>query len=758
MKFFSFEKSIIKNCSSTSHLLIMAEGLNINKIMVQMLRFYNYPNTLCLVIAADEIEDELKEFCNMKNMSNNRRRESYSIGGVKICTAQTLITDILNNTFNVKTISAIFIPQAEKVKKDTLVAFIISIVKMTSKGTVIKAFSEDPIRIAERNFFLSELLCILRINNVLLYPRFHSTIDEELQNKSQLTEIKIKMPGWMEDTQLYLLDLIQGMKNEIEKFIQKRLDISNFYTSRIIEDKKEPQSKQYQKEDSLKENTLINLSTTLNKDLKNLQSCLDLLFSLDFNCFSLLYTDLYNTELEKKGKTWILNTGSHMIMEIIESRKDKEGLKEHIQSKTISSDESLEKGQEAGKSNDIDKKNTVEEKVKKKKDFYQTKYEVKGLSTNKKHEELKKILSSNQDERILILSKHSFHKEIIRNESYKKITFQSHNNFTDTKSKIIILLDFSLSTMRKIELLQKECLVYLLIYKNSHEEEIYLSRLRNEKEAFERFISEKASMGIQQYEHYLTGIDEDSDEYSSDKNDDFDSQEQSKRQRNTELNHSQDQNINLDITTENNTLKVIVDHRELRSSLPFFLHRSRNILSIACLEEGDYLFPNFIVERKSIYDLIQSFSSGRLLSQMTRIFTNHKNYYLLIEYDNKPNLFSYVSNSDTSKNNLISKFCLLAIKFPNLKFIHTNSDLVSVKCLRVLQRKQMSRERVNQIDINPNLLEILLSIPGINSFCVKIIQRNFLNLKDLIESDENRLTKSLGSDRGALVYRFFHTK
>lgn len=59
--------------------------------------------------------------------------------------------------------------------------------------------------------------------------------------------------------------------------------------------------------------------------------------------------------------------------------------------------------------------------------------------------------------------------------------------------------------------------------------------------------------------------------------------------------------------------KVIVDMREFRSTLPSLLHASHLLVIPATLTVGDYILtPDMCVERKSIPDLVQSFSSGRL--------------------------------------------------------------------------------------------------------------------------------------------------
>lgn len=59
--------------------------------------------------------------------------------------------------------------------------------------------------------------------------------------------------------------------------------------------------------------------------------------------------------------------------------------------------------------------------------------------------------------------------------------------------------------------------------------------------------------------------------------------------------------------------QVIVDNREFRSTLPGLLHGARFCIKPRTLSIGDYIItPDMAVERKSIPDLIQSFTSGRL--------------------------------------------------------------------------------------------------------------------------------------------------
>ncbi|ELQ74038.1 Structure-specific endonuclease ERCC1-XPF, catalytic component XPF/ERCC4 [Trachipleistophora hominis] len=769
MKLLNYEKLILKECSSESHLLVMAEGLNLPKIVTTLASLYNYPDTLCLIINTDDQFDVLfadESFTSLKTSSTSKRLENYKVGGVKICQAQTLISDLLNRNLDVQLIAAIFVVNAEDVKENSVIAFILHYIALNSSNTVIKAFTENAIKVSRRYFHLNNFLDILKVRNVILFPRFQKDINDELSTSSEFIEVKMKMSGWLEEIQLYLLDLIQSVKNEMEKYNKNRVSFNDYYTHR--EEHSIDSDNKKKVESHVSVNVLNNISHTLQGDLSHLMRCIELLFTLDLNYFITFFSETYNYEVSHKGKTWILNSASHMIMEVIGKMKMEKGLSNKSMNKNdddgtmntddvkrmkieVEKEKNIELGEESVHENipkndgfidnneiDMDTKETIRSEVLTKSLVTVDEEEKHNLGNedrkrckskfkNQKLVELKKILVEHDDEDVLIVSKYEHNKDVVLAQDMKsRIEFVKHKNLSEIKQNIVILLDFNLGTFRKIERMQKRMRIYLLYYKESHEEEEYVRRIREEKDAFERFINDKAKLGLQDFNFFID-VDEEI----------FDIEE-----KDTDLLKSK--------------YNVLVDFRELRASLPFFLYKAKNNLRVVCLEEGDYLFDNFIVERKTVYDLIMSLNNGRLLSQMTRLFSNHSNYYLLIEYENKLSLGAYSNRNETFRNGLISKFVLLAIKFPRLKFIYTNNDLLSARLLRCLQRKEMSVEKVNNLEIDPYLLELLLSIPGINSFCVRRIQQGFNSLSEMIGSSEEKLIRVLGNERGKIVHDFFN--
>lgn len=164
----------------------------------------------------------------------------------------------------------------------------------------------------------------------------------------------------------------------------------------------------------------------------------------------------------------------------------------------------------------------------------------------------------------------------------------------DAQPRFIILYDPNPAFVRQIEVYRAQhptvdIRVYFMLYENSVEEQNYLSLIRKEKESFERLIHEKSIMAIPLPD---------------------------KRPERQDLvvrpTSSRVAGGQAKVATTGPQI-VTVDMREFRSSLPPILYADGFKIVPFTLQVGDYILsPDMCVERKSIADLIQSFSSGRL--------------------------------------------------------------------------------------------------------------------------------------------------
>lgn len=164
----------------------------------------------------------------------------------------------------------------------------------------------------------------------------------------------------------------------------------------------------------------------------------------------------------------------------------------------------------------------------------------------------------------------------------------------------IILYSPNLQILRTIELFKlkdssEENLklkVFFFMYSDSIEEHRYLTQVRRENEAFEKLIQTKAVMTPYNEEASVSVEFLIEDVISR---------------------NAGGQGFKDTLTDSEFPRKIIVDTRDLRSSLPFLLHLYGFEIEPLTITIGDYILaPNICVERKSLPDLIQSLNGGRL--------------------------------------------------------------------------------------------------------------------------------------------------
>lgn len=162
----------------------------------------------------------------------------------------------------------------------------------------------------------------------------------------------------------------------------------------------------------------------------------------------------------------------------------------------------------------------------------------------------------------------------------------------------IIMYTPDLEVLRLIELhklvngIDEKIKVYFFMYSDSIEEQKYLTQVRREKEAFEKLIQTKATMASF---HEEAGV---SVEFLVE---------------DIITRNSGGSGLKDVIVDPEFPRKIIVDTRDLRSSLPFLLYLYGFEIEPLTIPIGDYILsPTTCVERKSLPDLIQSLNNGRL--------------------------------------------------------------------------------------------------------------------------------------------------
>lgn len=352
-------------------------------------------------------------------------------------------------------------------------------------------------------------------------------------------------------------------------------------------------------------------------------------------------------------------------------------------------------------------------------------------------------------------------------------TYNSRTNDTLLQSlgpSHIIMFEPNLSFIRRIEIHQSinryaPARVYFMYYGSSIEEQKHLQEIKREKESFTKLIRERASLA----KHFETLDD------------------------NYKFQVKRHQVVNTRIAggaafrTEEDELKVVVDVREFRSSLPNLLYRAGMKVIPCMLTVGDYVIsPKICIERKAVPDLISSFKSGRLYSQCEQMFRHYEVPTLLIEFDESKS-FSFEPFSDTRvkkvnaanpvatkllQQDIQSKIMMLLISFPKLKIIWSSSPYETAQILLELKSSQeepdvtaaLSKGVNTSIGIvndepplyNEDAIDFIQNVPGINNLNYFEVIKRVKNIHELALLDEDDLTQMLGFENGKKVYRFLN--
>lgn len=332
------------------------------------------------------------------------------------------------------------------------------------------------------------------------------------------------------------------------------------------------------------------------------------------------------------------------------------------------------------------------------------------------------------------------------------------------KPSVIIVYHPDMSFVREIEVYKaenplKNLKVYFLFYDESTEVQKFEASIRRENGAFESLIRQKSSMMIP--------VDQDGLCMGSNSSTDYPASS-------TQNSLTRKAGGRKEIEKET---QVIVDMREFMSSLPNVLHQKGMKIIPVTLEVGDYILsPSICVERKSIQDLFQSFTSGRLFHQVEMMSRYYRIPVLLIEFSQDKS-FSFQSASDISDDvtpyNIISKLSLLVLHFPRLRILWSRSLHATAEIFTTLKSNQdepdesrairvgvPSEEGIIENDIraenyNTSAVEFLRRLPGVSDANYRSIMEKCKSLSELASLPVEELAEIMGGQKVAKSLREF---
>ena len=195
-------------------------------------------------------------------------------------------------------------------------------------------------------------------------------------------------------------------------------------------------------------------------------------------------------------------------------------------------------------------------------------------------------------------------------------------------------------------------------------------------------------------------------------------------------------------------IEIVYDDREHAELLIQRLSKQTNLRLIRKrLKLGDYQVNGWLIERKTLPDLVTSLCDGRLFSQVSRLSKSPNNTALLIEGASRD-----IAAYDITREAIIGALCSISITF-NVPILRSLSQAESAKilyyCATQLNRREtgnISNGRKPKRHKNQQLF-ILQSLPQVGPKLAKRLLMHFNCIEAVFTASETQLSRVEGIGR-----------
>ncbi|KAL9649413.1 hypothetical protein ABK040_014323 [Willaertia magna] len=238
----SFQKKVISEFIEDDGLLIMAKGLGIEQILIQILRCYCDPTQLVLILNYTPEEEQLIKqlliqsgLIKLENVpksitstSFTDRKGLYDQGGCLFITSRILIVDLLNEKVPIENVSGIILLNAHELKEKSTEAFILRYFRLRNQQAFVKGFSENPEEFTKGFAKLEDVMKLLFVNKLFLWPRYHLEVIRSFEKKTPIVkEEKVPLTPKMKLIENGIIEIISSTLEQLKKN-NRSLDLSDF--------------------------------------------------------------------------------------------------------------------------------------------------------------------------------------------------------------------------------------------------------------------------------------------------------------------------------------------------------------------------------------------------------------------------------------------------------------------------------------------------------------------------------------------------
>ncbi|TFK38811.1 hypothetical protein BDQ12DRAFT_683398 [Crucibulum laeve] len=228
-----FHKTILEEIHdpANSDLLILARGLGLRRILCTLMKIYDGPTNLVLLVnAIPEEESAIGEELGIMGcrkpglrvvgyeMGSKKRQSLYKKGGLISVTSRILAVDMLQGDIPTHLITGLLVLHAEKVTPLVLEAFIVRLFREKNKDGFVKAFTDQPEHIISGLSPLKNIMKELQLRGVHIFPRFQEDVKKSLERRrADVVELSQELTEAMSNIHHAIIQCMNSTLQELKR-------------------------------------------------------------------------------------------------------------------------------------------------------------------------------------------------------------------------------------------------------------------------------------------------------------------------------------------------------------------------------------------------------------------------------------------------------------------------------------------------------------------------------------------------------------
>ncbi|XP_028990797.1 DNA repair endonuclease XPF [Betta splendens] len=226
-----FETEMFLGLFDCDGLLVAAEGMGIDRILLHFMRVYSEPGSLVLLLNTSTPEQEyfteqlrLEDVTHLprtvtSDVQSTERYNVYTEGGVLFVTSRILVVDLLTDRIPAHLITGILVYRAHKIIDSCQEAFILRLFRQKNKTGFIKAFTDKASAFSSGFCQVERVMRNLFVKKLYLWPRFQVSVNTVLErHKPEVVELHVSLTPAMRAIQSSILDIMGACLKELKRY------------------------------------------------------------------------------------------------------------------------------------------------------------------------------------------------------------------------------------------------------------------------------------------------------------------------------------------------------------------------------------------------------------------------------------------------------------------------------------------------------------------------------------------------------------